>query len=175
MTLLTETSSRQPELATGHEIRRMWRGGADCDFSCEYRKLLQRSGLRPTRQRMVLGCILFAKGNRHLTAEMLHDEALREGIPISLATVYNTLNQFTEAGLLRQIGVDGTKAFFDTNPGNHHHFFLHDVDTLVDIPDSALTVDALPEPPPGYEIARVDVVVRLRRKQTISASAPTEN
>ncbi len=169
MTLFAETPM-QSDNTTGHQIRRMWRGGADSDFSHEYRKVLQQYGLRPTRQRMVLGCILFAKGDRHLTAEMLHDEALREGIPISLATVYNTLNQFTEAGLLRQIGVDGTKAFFDTNPSNHHHFFLHDVDALVDIPDSALTVESLPEPPPGYEITRVDVVVRLRRKQAVCAS-----
>jgi len=169
MTLLAEASSQQPENATGPEIRRMWRGGTDGKFGYEYRKLLHKAGLRPTRQRMVLGCIMFAKGNRHLTAEMIHDEALREGIPISLATVYNTLNQFTDAGLLRQIGVDGTKAFFDTNPTDHHHFFLHDVDALVDIPDSAVSVEALPEPPPGYEITRVDVVVRLRRKNVTMA------
>jgi Fur family iron response transcriptional regulator len=156
----------QLDETTGQTIRRIWRGGGDSDFIQIYRQLIQRAGLRPTRQRLVLGCILFSKGNRHFTAEILHDEALREGIPVSLATVYNTLNQFTEAGLLRQIGVDGTKAFFDTNPSNHHHYFLQDMDSLVDIPESALRVDALPVPPPGYEISRVDVVVRLRRKVT---------
>src|SRR3954451_10231772 len=84
---------------------------------------LRRAGLRPTRQRVSLGWLLFAKGDRHITAELLFDEATRARVPVSLATVYNTLHQFTEAGLLRQLAVDGTKSYFDTNPTEHHHFF----------------------------------------------------
>ena len=86
--------------------------------------LLRRAGLRPTQQRQVLGSLLFAKGGRHVTAAMLHAEAIAAGIHLSLATVYNTLNQFTDAGLLRQIGVDGSISYFDTNPTGHHHFFV---------------------------------------------------
>lgn len=126
--------------------------------------LLRRVGLRPTRQRLLLGWILFAKGDRHVTAEMLHDEALTARIPVSLATVYNTLNQFTEAGLLREIGGTGSKAFFDTNPSAHHHFLVEGEEMLMDIPEpAAAVIDNMPEAPEGYEVARVDVVVRLRR------------
>jgi Fur family iron response transcriptional regulator len=126
--------------------------------------MLRDVGLRPTRQRMALGWILFAKGDRHLTAEMLYEEATRAKVPVSLATVYNTLHQFTEVGLLRQVPVDGTKAYFDTNPSDHHHFFVEGEESLVDIPTGEVLVDRTPEAPEGYEIARVDIVVRLRRK-----------
>lgn len=127
--------------------------------------VLRQAGLRPTRQRLLLGWILFSKGNRHITAEMLHAEATRAKIPVSLATVYNTLHQFTEAGLLRQIGVSGPKAFFDTNPTAHHHFLVEGEDALMDIPEVAgVVVERLPEAPEGFEIANIDVVVRLRRK-----------
>ena len=125
---------------------------------------LRNVGLRPTRQRMALGWILFAKGDRHLTAEMLYEEATKAKVPVSLATVYNTLHQFTEAGLLRQVAVDGSKTYFDTNTSTHHHFFVEGEDALVDIPGAEVLVDKLPTPPEGYEVARVDVVVRLRRK-----------
>ena len=131
----------------------------------DYRALLRDAKLRPTRQRMALGWILFSKGGRHLTAEMLHEEAIKARIPVSLATVYNTLNQFTEAGLLRQIGVDGSKSYFDTNPSAHDHFFVEGDNLLLDIPEAGVVVDRLPEAPDGFEIARVDVVVRLRRKR----------
>jgi Fur family iron response transcriptional regulator len=130
----------------------------------DYEALLRDVNLRPTRQRMALGWILFSKGGRHITAEMLHEEATRAKIPVSLATVYNTLNQFTEAGLLRQIGVDGVKSYFDTDPSAHDHFFVDGEDKLMDIPEEGVVLDKLPEAPEGYEIARVDVVVRLRRK-----------
>jgi Fur family iron response transcriptional regulator len=83
-------------------------------------------------------------------------------VPVSLATVYNTLHQFTEAGLLRQLAVDGSKSYFDTNMTEHHHFFLEDDDTLMDVPGE-IAVGDLPTPPEGMEIARVDVIVRLRR------------
>jgi Fur family iron response transcriptional regulator len=136
-----------------------------CPFH-NLRAMLRRSGLRPTRQRMSLGWLLFAKGDRHVTAEMLFDEAQKARVPVSLATVYNTLHQFTEAGLLRQLPVDGAKAYFDTNPSEHHHFFLESEGALMDMPSAGLAVGDLPEPPEGMEIARVDVIVRLRRKST---------
>jgi Fur family iron response transcriptional regulator len=137
--------------------------------SCgRYKELLREAGLRPTHQRMALAHILFSAGNRHVTAEMLYDEALKANMPLSLATVYNTLKQFTEAGLLSQISVGGSgaKSFFDTNPSEHHHFFVQDEDALLDIPAAAAMIDKLPQAPEGFEIVRVAVVVRLRRKQS---------
>jgi Fur family transcriptional regulator, iron response regulator len=131
----------------------------------DYTELLRGVGLRPTRQRLVLSFILFSKGNRHLTAEMLYAEAVAAKFPVSLATVYNNLHQFTQAGLVRQISVDGSKAHFDTNPTEHHHFFLTGEHALVDIPAGDVVLGALPTPPEGFEIARVDVLVRLRRKR----------
>lgn len=130
----------------------------------DVKSMLRDVGLRPTRQRMALGWILFGKGDRHLTAEALYEEATRAKVPVSLATVYNTLHQFTEVGLLRQVPVDGTKAYFDTNASSHHHFFVEGEDELLDIPAHDVIVGKTPEAPEGYEIARVDVVVRLRRK-----------
>lgn len=124
--------------------------------------MLRQVGLRPTRQRLALGWILFARGDRHITAEMLYEEASKAKVPVSLATVYNTLHQFTEVGLLRQVAVDGSKTYFDTNVSDHHHFFVEGEHALVDIPE--VLVDRMPTPPAGYEIARVDVVVRLKRK-----------
>lgn len=129
------------------------------------KELLRTAGLRPTRQRMALSWVLFAKGGRHLTAEMLHAEALAARVPVSLATVYNTLHQFTQAGLLRQVGVDGSKSIFDTNPTAHDHFYVEGESLLLDIPEAGVVVDKLPSAPEGYEVARVDVVVRLRRKR----------
>jgi Fur family iron response transcriptional regulator len=131
----------------------------------DVKEKLREVGLRPTRQRMALGWILFAKGDRHVTAEMLYEEATRAKVPVSLATVYNTLHQFTEVGLLRQVAVDGSKAYFDTNNSEHHHFFIEDQNDLMDIPANEVLVGKAPVAPEGYEIARIDVVVRLRRKQ----------
>jgi len=125
---------------------------------------LRDVALRPTRQRMALGWILFAKGDRHLTAEMLYEEASKAKVPVSLATVYNTLHQFTEVGLLRQVAVDGSKTYFDTNTSAHHHFFVEGDNELVDIPGAEEILGKTPVAPAGYEIARIDVVVRLRRK-----------
>jgi Fur family iron response transcriptional regulator len=130
----------------------------------DVKSMLRQVGLRPTRQRMALGWILFAKGDRHLTAEMLYEEATKAKVPVSLATVYNTLHQFTDVGLLRQIAVDGSKAYFDTNASQHHHFFVEGEHMLLDIPHADVVVGKAPVPPEGYEIARIDVVVRLRRK-----------
>ena len=137
--------------------------GPGCLFH-EVRQRLRRAGLRPTRQRVSLGWLLFAKGDRHLTAEMLYEEASRAKVPVSLATVYNTLHQFTDVGLLRQVAVDGSKTYFDTNAGDHHHFFVEGEDALVDIPEAEVVVGRSPQAPEGYEIARIDVIVRLKRK-----------
>jgi Fur family transcriptional regulator, iron response regulator len=134
-----------------------------CPLS-DLRDKLRRVGLRPTRQRVSLGWLLFGKGDRHITAELLFDEAMRARVPVSLATVYNTLHQFTEAGLLRQLAVDGSKAYFDTNPSEHHHFFIEGDEVLVDMPGEGVAVGQLPEAPEGMEIAGVEVIVRLRRR-----------
>ena len=120
-----------------------------CPFS-DLRDKLRRVGLRPTRQRVSLGWLLFAKGDRHVSAEMLYEEAMRARVPVSLATVYNTLHQFTEAGLLRQLAVDGSKAYFDTNASDHHHFFIEKDDMLIDMPGEGISVAELPAPPEGY-------------------------
>lgn len=138
--------------------------GRGCPLS-DLRDKLRRAGLRPTRQRISLGWLLFAKGNRHVTAESLYEEATRARVPVSLATIYNTLHQFTDAGLLRQLAVDGSKSYFDTNPGEHHHFFLEEEQTLVDMPYNEIMVSALPSPPEGHEISRVEVIVRVRRAE----------
>src|SRR4051812_18191989 len=131
----------------------------------DVKSMLRDVGLRPTRQRMALGWILFAKGDRHLTAEMLYEEATTAKVPVSLATVYNTLHQFTDVGLLRQIAVDGSKTYFDTNVSTHHHFFIEGDNAVLDIPEADVVVGRTPTPPEGYEVARIDVVVRLRKKR----------
>jgi Fur family iron response transcriptional regulator len=100
---------------------------------------LRKAGLRPTRQRRALAQLLFGRGNRHLTAEAVHAEALKSGASISLATVYNTMHQFTGAGLLRQVAVDGSRTYFDTNTGDHHHFYFEDDGTLADIDGEAIS------------------------------------
>jgi Fur family iron response transcriptional regulator len=124
---------------------------------------LKTSGLRPTRQRLLLASLLFRGVDRHVTAEQLHLEAEAIGVAVSLATVYNTLHQFTAAGLVRALAVEGSKAYFDTNVSDHHHFFIEGEDRILDIPQR-LVVEGVPAPPDGMEIAHVDVVVRLRPK-----------
>jgi Fur family iron response transcriptional regulator len=130
----------------------------------DVKTMLREVGLRPTRQRMALGWMLFGKGDRHVTAEMLYEEAVKAKVPVSLATIYNTLHQFTDVGLLRQVAVDGSKTYFDTNVSPHHHFFIESENALVDIPHSEVVVGRTPIPPEGYEVVRIDVVVRLRPK-----------
>lgn len=124
---------------------------------------LRAVGLRPTRQRVALAGLLFKHGNRHLTAESLHAEAGEAGIGVSLATVYNTLHQLTEAGLLRQVAVDASRFYFDTNVEAHQHFYAEEDGTLTDIPGDAITIAGVPEAPRGMAIDRVDVVIRVRR------------
>ena len=128
---------------------------------------LRGAGLRPTRQRIALANLLFAKGDRHLSAEELHEEALAAGVPVSLATVYNTLHQFTGVGLLRILSIEGAKTYFDTNTSDHHHFFVEGENRVFDIMPGPVRVVDLPEPPQGMEIANVDIVVRLRLKREI--------
>jgi Fur family transcriptional regulator, iron response regulator len=122
---------------------------------------LRRAGLRPTRQRVALAAILFGSGDRHVTAELLHEEAVQAGERVSLATVYNTLHQFKRAGLLREIAIGGQRAYFDTNTSNHNHFFVEAEGRLVDIPGDSIRVDGVPEPPADLKISHIDVVVRL--------------
>ncbi len=124
---------------------------------------LREAGLRPTRQRMSLGTLLFGSGDRHISAEQLHAESMRAGIEVSLATIYNTLNQFTEAGLLREVAVEGHKTYFDTNTSNHYHYYLEDEGRLMDIDSEALSVGGLPQPPEGMRIGRIDIIVRLEK------------
>ena len=124
---------------------------------------LRAAGLRPTRQRVELAGLLFKGPDRHVTAESLHEEAASQDMKISLATVYNTLHQFTHAGLLRQVIVDAARGYFDTNTGDHQHFFLEDEGALIDIPGEAITVEGVPAAPAGMAVDRVDVVVRVKR------------
>lgn len=123
--------------------------------------VLRHSNLRPTRQRLALARLLFEKGDRHVTAEGLHEEAISTNIEVSLATVYNTLHQFTEAGLLREIVVSPTRSYFDTNTSDHHHFFYESSGQLDDIPADRIVVSELPPAPEGTAVRRVDVIVRL--------------
>ncbi|MGD9500918.1 MAG: iron response transcriptional regulator IrrA [Methyloceanibacter sp.] len=128
-------------------------------------RILREAGLRPTRQRVALAHLLFAGGDRHVTAEVLHEEARARKVRVSLATVYNTLHQFTTAGLLREVAVEGAKAYFDTNTSNHYHFFCEHSGRLMDIATGSIRIEGLPEAPEGTVISRVDVLVRLVDKR----------
>jgi len=112
---------------------------------------------------MALGYLLFGQHDRHVTAEILHAEAVAAGERVSLATVYNTLHQFKHAGLLRELAIEGAKAYFDTNTSNHNHFYLEREGQLMDIPGDSILVDGLPAPPLGTKISHIDVVVRLTK------------
>jgi len=133
-----------------------------------YSALVQRlkaAGLRPTRQRLALAKLLFeAPGgcDRHITAEQLHAEAVADSVRVSLATIYNSLHQFTEAGLLREVVVESGRSYFDTNVTDHHHFYFEDSGRLQDIPGEMVQLDSLPTPPSGAKVARVDVIIRLQ-------------
>ncbi len=129
-------------------------------------------GLRPTRQRLALARLLFDGGDRHITAEQLHAEALGAHMPVSLATVYNTLHQLTASGLLREVVVEPGKSYFDTNVSEHHHFYHEATGELIDIPGNQVVVTDLPVAPPGTRIARVDVTIRLTG-QSETAMRPT--
>ena len=125
---------------------------------------LQQAGLRPTRQRLALSRLLFERGDRHLTAEQLHSEAVGANVKVSLATVYNTLHQFTKAGLLREVVVEPGRSYFDTNVSNHHHFYFEGGGQLVDIPEESVTLAEMPTPPDGTRLSRVDVIIRVTKQ-----------
>ncbi len=131
--------------------------------AAEATERLRQAGLRPTRQRVALAGLLFADGHRHMTAESLQADAVAAGVQVSLATVYNTLHQFTRAGLLRQVVVDAARSYFDTNTGDHQHFFVEDEGVLIDIPGEHIAVAGVPAPPMGLTVDRIDVVVRVKR------------
>ncbi len=122
---------------------------------------LKAAGLRPTRQRLALSRLLHQGGNRHISAEQLHEEALAAQVRVSLATVYNALHQFTAAGLLREIVVEPGRSYFDTNTEDHHHFYFEDSGRLEDIPADKVRVSSLPKPPKGTRLSRVDVIIRV--------------
>lgn len=127
---------------------------------------LRAAGLRPTRQRVALAELIFDRGDRHLTAEELQDDASANGVSCSLATIYNTLHQFTDAGMLRVLSLETSKTYFDTNVSDHHHFVVEGTEEVQDIEPGSLNVVGLPDVPEGMEIANIDVVVRLRPKKT---------
>ena len=126
-------------------------------------KLLRVAHLRPTRQRLTLARLLFEQGDRHVTSEQLHGEAVEAAVGVSLATVYNTLHQFIEAGLLREVALNSGRSYFDTNVSDHHHFFFEDTGRLLDIPGEYVAVSGLPKPPAGAAIRRIDVIIRVGR------------
>jgi Fur family iron response transcriptional regulator len=126
---------------------------------------LRTVGLRPTRQRLALARLLFDGGNRHVSAEQLHGEAVAANVRVSLATVYNTLHQFTALGLLREVVVEPGRSYFDTNVSDHHHFFFEGEGRLEDIPGERVRLACLPEAPQGSRVHRVDVIVRLREDE----------
>ena len=123
---------------------------------------LRSSGLRPTRQRMALAKLLFAQGDRHVTAEGLFNEAKEHRVDVSLATVYNALHDFTEKSLLREISIDSSRSYFDTNVGDHYHFYFERSGKLQDIPAEQIAITILPQAPDGAEVARVDVIIRVK-------------
>ena len=126
---------------------------------------LAGAGLRPTRQRVTLAALLVGDGqNRHVTAESLFASAKKQGEAVSLATVYNTLRAFCDAGLMQEVTVDGSKSYFDTNVHDHPHFYWEDEARLTDAPADQLVIAQIPDAPDGAEIASGDVAIRLRRK-----------
>lgn len=122
---------------------------------------LKDAGLRPTRQRLALAKLLFEGGNHHFTAEQLHARAMEAEVRVSLATVYNTLHQFHDAGLLREVVVEAGRSYFDTNMDDHHHFYFEGSGELRDVDQDDVTLSSLPTAPDGTKVARVDVIIRL--------------
>ncbi len=123
---------------------------------------LRSAGLRPTRPRLALARLLFNASHRHVSVEELHKEAIAAAIPVSLATIYNTLHHFTTAGLLREVVIAPGRLYFDTNVDEHHHFFCESTGMLQDIPEKDIAVLGIPAPPAGTEISQIEIIVRLR-------------
>ena len=129
--------------------------------------VLRMAGLRPTRQRVALAELLLGGAHRHVSAEQLHLEAQDARVGVSLATVYNTLHQFQEAGLLREVAVDASRSYFDTDTSDHHHFYLEDEQRVIDIPPNSIVLQGLPEAPRGMMVTHVDVIVRVKKRPLI--------
>ena len=126
------------------------------------REKLQQAGLRTTKQRLMLAHLLFGSGNRHVTAEILYAEASKTGLGVSLATIYNTLNQFHEAGLLCEVIIDQNRSYFDTNLHEHHHFFVESDARLIDINEDEISLGQMPDAPDGFQTDSIQVVIRLK-------------
>lgn len=155
--------------AFGCSLRDACSGCGSCSDVCksmDASRKLQDAGMRITRQRVELAQLLFGNGDRHFTADALYDEATGNKIPVSLATVYNTLQQFVTAGLVRKLGIEGQKTWYDTNISEHHHLFFEDDNIIDDIDNSAISIGKLPDVPEGMVISRVEIVVRLKRQGT---------
>jgi Fur family iron response transcriptional regulator len=140
-------------LGREQEMIFLWPRGPE--LASHLRTKLRQVGLRPTRTRVALSALLFAKGDRHVSAEMLFEEANQAKVSVSLATIYNTLHQFTEVGLLRQVAIDASRSYFDTNNTEHNHFYIEDRHELMDISPTDMIVGEAPMPPDGYEIVRI--------------------
>ena len=125
--------------------------------------VLRMAGLRPTRQRVALAELLFGGPHRHVSAEQLHGEASVANVNVSLATIYNTLHQFHEAGLLREVAIDASRSYFDTDTSDHHHFYVEDEQRMIDIPADSVEFKSLPKAPEGMDVAHVDEVIRVRK------------
>jgi Fur family iron response transcriptional regulator len=135
----------------------------DAALAAHVLNLLRAASLRPTRQRVALATLLFGNAHRHVTADDLHQEALLSGVRLSLATVYNTLNQFAEVDLVRKVSVEGNHAWYDTDTESHQHFYIEAEDRIIDIPGDDMRFGSLSEPPSGYAISKVDALIRLVR------------
>ena len=130
--------------------------------------VLRMAGLRPTRQRIALAELLFGGPHRHVSAEQLHAEAVATDVNVSLATIYNSLHQFRQAGLLREVAIDASRSYFDTDTSDHHHFYVEDEERVIDVPASSIVIQNLPDPPNGMTITHVDVVLRVRKSRDVA-------
>jgi Fur family iron response transcriptional regulator len=149
-------------LESGMRLEQSMKKAAETD---DIVRLVRKAGLRPTRQRLSLASQLFLNGDRHVTAEQLHSESLDQGFSVSLATVYNTLHQFTTAGLLRELVVDAGRSYFDTNSSAHHHLYCEDTGKLSDIPGDNAAIENFLELPDGTEVSRIDIIIRVKNSK----------
>ncbi|WP_036283876.1 iron response transcriptional regulator IrrA [Methylocystis sp. ATCC 49242] len=157
--------THQPLTTSFNNSLRLREQPAGVEKPADHKTRLRSAGLRPTVQRLALSRLLFGKGDRHVSAEALHAEAREAGLTMSLSTVYNTLNQFAEAGLLREIAVQGPRTYFHTRTSPHHHFMDEATSRMFDVADGSIEFARLPAPPEGMEIVGCDVIIRIRPKK----------
>lgn len=138
------------------------------------KRRLRAAGLRPTRQRLLILSLLIDTGPRHVTAENLFQESRQAGISVSLATIYNMLNQFTQVGLLGEVVVGSGQSYFDTDSRSHFHYFDKSAGEIFDIPPGVVTISHPVDPPPGKVIERIDVVVRIKNEEEAGSTPATE-